>query len=106
MKLVTINGKYGFKADGGEYALYRLVTVDPTKSPGYKPDSSGTAPEPREEWRAAGRYYPVNETGLASMLVYVAQRTVSDGDYPDTLADYIRLLRAEIAALKEAVALG
>jgi len=76
-RFISVTDTYGLVPDGYNYTLYRLVTVDPTKSPNYKPD--GNPVVIRQVWRNADRHYPMSPRGLRSALTDIAYRNgVSD----------------------------
>ncbi|MCU6709290.1 hypothetical protein M6D81_11290 [Paenibacillus sp. J5C_2022] len=98
-KIIAINETYGFTVSDREYALYRLMTIDPTKSPAYKPVEGAPVPEPYEDWRPISRYYPLKPAGMQSMLLYVTHRTVNDNFAGTNVAGYLAAIQAELSRL-------
>lgn len=92
--IIAINETYGFTVSDREYSVYKLVTIDPTKAPAYKPEESAEPPQPYDDWRTIGRYYPITPDGLRAMLVYVAQRSVNDTFTGGGVSEYVAAIQA------------
>ncbi|WP_010494983.1 hypothetical protein [Paenibacillus elgii] len=89
---VPLTPDFRLTSDGERnYTVEQRVVVDPTRAPGYKPPENGLAPEPREEWRDTGNYWPLTDRGLIAALKYVAHRTVVAAEITD-LAGFIAAL--------------
>jgi len=100
--IIPINARYGFAVSEREYTLHRLITVDPTKAPGYKAEPGGAAPTTREEWRLDDRWYSLGVSGMSAMLAYVATVTVNDAEHSGVGA-YLTAVKSELAALRAAI---
>lgn len=109
---VSLTQSYRLSSDGERnFTIEQLVTVDPTKAPGW---SAKVAADPtlsaevRHEWRDTGNYFAMTARGLAAALEFVALRqaivdaTTEDGGMV-TLSEFAQSIRDYSEGLRDAV---
>lgn len=97
-RIITIKGTdYRLSIDTDNVQIERLTTIDPTKSPNYKPFKLGEVAAIRQEWKSLGKFY----TSIPAALEGVLKHALSSG--PDTdvrgLLVELQAFRAELKAL-------
>lgn len=75
-RFIAVTEYYGLVPEDTCFTLYRLVSVDPRKAPGYKGDMSDDVV--RLEWRDQRKYFTLNPAGLRNALRKIAVLQASD----------------------------
>lgn len=100
---VAITQNYALDTIDRNFVLYRKVTVDPTKAPGYKPKSDEPAPETRTEWRSADLFYPLTADGLKYAILAAVVRDVNDATEARNIAELLAEYKAALDNVADAV---
>ena len=100
-RFIAVTENYGLVPEDTCFTLYRLVSVDPRKAPGYKGDMSDGVV--RLEWRDQRKHFTLSPAGLRNALRKIAVLQAADSSAQTDIGRFIRSIDEYVTRLERLI---